>query len=465
MSPFSSLLTIRSKINTRTLASMNNSIVNRFHQAPILLASLMPSMQAKAYQNMAILPSPCHAASRIQTRGLSSTTKSDLTHSSVSPTASISDTDSTTRITFADGSSTSFHGIWLRDHCRCKACFHQVTRQRLVDTSQIPLDIKPQSVSIRDGTVTIEWHKPSHTTEFTLDWLQQHSYAPKVSIKIDKPSTKKFWDASIVSNLPTTPYKDIMGGNDGLQHWLTNIDTYGFGFVSGVPVDPKATEELGRRISFIRETHYGSFWDFTPNMEHGDTAYTTLGLGAHTDTTYFTDPIGLQLFHLLEHTGTGGESLYVDAFHVANLLKQESPWAFDALTQIQITAHSAGDEHTFMQPTPKQFPLIKLDNFGNVLQVRYNNNDRSVLDSLSKTDVEQFYAALRVWMTMVKDRRNEAWVKLVPGMAVMVDNWRVLHGRSAFTGFRRLVGSYHGWDDYRSKVMMICGQGKAKDDL
>ncbi|EGF81653.1 hypothetical protein BATDEDRAFT_87643 [Batrachochytrium dendrobatidis JAM81] len=33
--------------------------------------------------------------------------KSDLTHSSVSPTASISDTDSTTRITFADGSSTS----------------------------------------------------------------------------------------------------------------------------------------------------------------------------------------------------------------------------------------------------------------------------------------------------------------------------------------------------------------------
>ncbi|OAJ38005.1 trimethyllysine dioxygenase [Batrachochytrium dendrobatidis JEL423] len=373
--------------------------------------------------------------------------KSDLTHSSVSPTASISDTDSTTRITFADGSSTSL----------TRSNWHN-SRSRWTSNHR---------------------HKPSHTTEFTLDWLQQHSYAPKVSIKIDKPSTnkqcihesnysgvsRKFWDASIVSNLPTTPYKDIMGGNDGLQHWLTNIDTYGFGFVSGVPVDPKATEELGRRISFIRETHYGSFWDFTPNMEHGDTAYTTLGLGAHTDTTYFTDPIGLQLFHLLEHTGTGGESLYVDAFHVANLLKQESPWAFDALTQIQITAHSAGDEHTFMQPTPKQFPLIKLDNFGNVLQVRYNNNDRSVLDSLSKTDVEQFYAALRVWMTMVKDRRNEAWVKLVPGMAVMVDNWRVLHGRSAFTGFRRLVGSYHGWDDYRSKVMMICGQGKAKDDL
>jgi trimethyllysine dioxygenase len=57
-------------------------------------------------------------------------------------------------------------------------------------------------------------------------------------------------------------------------------------------VDPKKTEELARRIAFIRETHYGRFWDFTANMAHGDTAYTNLGIGAHTDSTYFTDPIG-----------------------------------------------------------------------------------------------------------------------------------------------------------------------------
>ena len=34
-----------------------------------------------------------------------------------------------------------------------------------------------------------------------------------------------------------------------------------------------ATKSLVERISFIRETHYGSFWDFTSDLAHGDTAY------------------------------------------------------------------------------------------------------------------------------------------------------------------------------------------------
>lgn len=31
----------------------------------------------------------------------------------------------------------------------------------------------------------------------------------------------------------------------------------------------------------------GLFWDFTSDLAKGDTAYTTMALGAHTDTTYF----------------------------------------------------------------------------------------------------------------------------------------------------------------------------------
>jgi len=31
----------------------------------------------------------------------------------------------------------------------------------------------------------------------------------------------------------------------------------------------------------------GKFWDFTSDLSRGDTAYTTLALGAHTDNTYF----------------------------------------------------------------------------------------------------------------------------------------------------------------------------------
>jgi hypothetical protein len=37
----------------------------------------------------------------------------------------------------------------------------------------------------------------------------------------------------------------------------------------------------------------GTFWDFTSDLAKGDTAYTTLALAAHTDTTYFVHCLNL----------------------------------------------------------------------------------------------------------------------------------------------------------------------------
>lgn len=70
---------------------------------------------------------------------------------------------------------------------------------------------------------------------------------------------------------------------------FTAQDVYGFAFVKGIPKTPEATEALVRRIAFIRETHYGGFWDFTADLKHGDLAYSDQELRGHTDTTYFTD--------------------------------------------------------------------------------------------------------------------------------------------------------------------------------
>lgn len=47
-------------------------------------------------------------------------------------------------ISFPDGKRTIFHSIWLRDHCRCSECFHSITKQRLVDTFKVPLNIVPK---------------------------------------------------------------------------------------------------------------------------------------------------------------------------------------------------------------------------------------------------------------------------------------------------------------------------------
>ncbi len=52
----------------------------------------------------------------------------------------------------------------------------------------------------------------------------------------------------------------------------------------------------------------------------------------------------------------------------------------------------------------------------------------------------------------VRDPAFEYRFQLEPGTVLLFDNQRVLHGRTAFTGHRRLIGCYLHGDDYRSRL-------------
>ncbi|KAL0954688.1 hypothetical protein HGRIS_003639 [Hohenbuehelia grisea] len=283
-----------------------------------------------------------------------------------------------------------FHNIWLRDHCRCPSCFHPITKQRLLNTFSIPPDIKPVSARpVQDG-LEVVWD--GHTSLYPWSWLQTMSYDPKFP-QMQQKSEKTLWGAKIHQRPPMVHYDQVMS-DGGLYKWLTNIDQFGFCFVSGVPATTEATEELSKRIGFIRETQYGKFWDFTSDLAKGDTAYTTLALGAHTDNTYFTDPCGLQLFHLLSHTeGSGGATLLVDGFSVAAKLKQQHPDAYDVLSRLPVPAHAAGEASSFYRPSPGcGYPVLQHDaNSGDLSTVRWNNDDRSVMSPSDPAIVDQWY--------------------------------------------------------------------------
>ncbi|KAG9285258.1 hypothetical protein G9A89_002511 [Geosiphon pyriformis] len=371
------------------------------------------------------------------------------------PNASINSNNKKLLVHWRDKKRISkFHAFWLRDHCQCFQCYHSLTKQRLVDTFKIPTDIAPSSVSSNAVGVTISWND-GHSSLFEWNWLRLHSYDPPLLFDNQKPKSQKVtWNAEEIKTFfPVVQYEHVMKTRDGLAEWLHNIDKYGLSFVDGVPPNPKDTEDLAKRICFIRETHYGGFWDVMPNLEHGDTAYTTLPLKAHTDNTYFTDPAGLQMFHLIEFEGKGGESLFVDGLHAANLLKKTHPEAYHILSTIRVPAHCAGDENIHIHPTPGGFPILNHNPSTNELyQIRYNNNDRSTINHLEPEQVNLFYDALLKWNALLEDKKNEFWIQLTPGRAIIFDNWRVLHGRAAFTGHRRLTGAYLNWDDYQSRL-------------
>jgi alpha-ketoglutarate-dependent taurine dioxygenase len=44
---------------------------------------------------------------------------------------------------------------------------------------------------------------------------------------------------------------------------------------------------------------------------------------------------------------------------------------------------------------------------------------------------------------------------LEPGTVITFDNWRLLHARSALTGYRQLCGGYHNREDFESRLRVI----------
>jgi trimethyllysine dioxygenase len=230
---------------------------------------------------------------------------------------------------------------------------------------------------------------------------------------------------------------------------------YGFCYVTEVPYeDPSATEKLLESIAFIRETHYGGFYDFTADLASKDTAYTNIALEAHTDTTYFSDPAGLQAFHLLSHTdGEGGASLLVDGFKVAQELYDTDREAYRILSTVNVNAHASGNDGISIQPY-RGFPVLEHDSATSaLLRVRWNTSDRASIE-LPIDETEKWYDAARKFDALVKKKENEYWEQLTPGKVLIFDNWRVLHGRSKFTGKRRICGGYINRDDWISRYKM-----------
>jgi trimethyllysine dioxygenase len=345
--------------------------------------------------------------------------------------------------------------VWLRDHCRCSQCMHEITKQRVLETfDEIPADVAvaPNGLVENGDVVEVTWND-GHKSTFTKDWLA------KSGLKKDSRSAERqaltdfvFWDASIKSNPPTVPYEEIMSSDEGLKTWLLKIRKYGFSYVSGCPTTPDATEQLLLRIAFIRPTHYGGFYDFTADLAAGDTAYTQLGIGAHTDNTYFSEPAGLQMFHLLSHTGgAGGTSQLVDGFGAAAELRRRDPAAYRVLAAVPVHCHASGGDIS-IQPWTAHPVLVHDSSSGVLSQVRWNTTDRAAIDTPME-EMQAWYDAARKWACILRER--EYWEQLRPGQPLVFDNWRVLHGRSAFSGNRRMCGGYIGRDDYISRFRLM----------
>lgn len=269
-------------------------------------------------------------------------------------------------------------------------------------------------------------------------------------------STKTIWNVStILQNEKHLHFQltNLVAKESCAKDLLSSLLRYGLVFIEQVPINTTMTEMAVRRLFPVMKTFFGEMYTFSDTPDHADTAYTQEYIGSHTDNTYFCDAAGLQALHCLEHTkGEGGENFFVDGLYCALELKRRYPKAFETLTKVHVPAEyiENGQHHKHSAP------IIRLDpNTNEIIQLRLNIYDRAVFNTLPQHEMSQFYESFRAFLEIVQDCANQWRLKLEPGTIVIFDNWRVFHGRHAYTGHRTMTGCYVQRTDFLSAARVM----------
>lgn len=350
-------------------------------------------------------------------------------------------------LTWADGSQFSYSFFWLRDHARDESSFDARSHQRKLFTAGIDTDIEPRAVEvIPDGTaLLIAWPDLGEPIRYEAEFLYQLR-----SPGLD--STRKasvLWDTTL--DAPTLSF-NVLKEDDG--HTFTRmLSTHGFVLVTDCPIAQSANtvQELADYLGYIRNSLFGSIWSFEADEAMDDSAYSTELLRPHTDGTYSLDPPGVQILLCVERgsESVGGESIMVDGFKIAADLKAQDPNLYHELTRIEVPGIYLGDG-AILKATHPIFREIS----GELVQVCFNNYDRDAV-RLPDDDMEKLYTGIRQVDQALNNKANQWRHVLNTGEALIFDNWRVLHGRTAYRGARQMTGAYLNHEDLLSRYRQL----------
>ncbi|MDX2303367.1 MAG: TauD/TfdA family dioxygenase [Microscillaceae bacterium] len=342
------------------------------------------------------------------------------------------------KIQWANGLSSEFHFLWLRDN---SPQFRHAKGQKLINTLEAGLDVAAQKVVLEDEKLLIEW-QDGLISHYLLDDLYQWAFpAPKPNIIL--------WDRDLASEVPVFKFVDVCAQKNTRKAFLQTVAVYGFGLLKEVPTSRDMLKHVVKLFGYIRETNYGKIFDVKTSASPTNLADTHLALSPHTDNPY-RDPVPtIQLLHCLQSDTQGGETILVDGFQVANRLQAFNPEFYQLLSQIPVRFRYTDAQTDLLHETT----ILSSNPKGETINVRFNNRSIQAFN-LPLNLTKSFYEAYQAFERMLHDPENQFQFKLAPGDLYIVDNERVLHGRTAFrqSGERLLQGCYADRDGLLSTL-------------
>ncbi|WP_179953991.1 TauD/TfdA family dioxygenase [Denitrobaculum tricleocarpae] len=360
---------------------------------------------------------------------------------------------------WGDGQETMFPWFWLRDHGQDEASLDPDTLQRRVDTFEISHDIRGLESRLLDEGAALEiaWQSSSTPSRYSADFLAVMAGLVPSGADLAPQVPRRLWSKCDPLEVPSPlAHDDVLDSKTGLQACLERVHALGFAVVEGVPTDDSAIERFLTRIGYVRTTIFGGLWTLSAEVrDHDDTAYSQQYLEPHTDGTYSHDAPGLQSFVCREFDGSGGESILVDGFALAEEMRREAPDHFETLCSVVVPGR-------YIEPgvhLRAERPAFLTQADGALRQISFNNYDRAPF-SLPPDRMTAFYAAYRDFHARIIERANWLTIPLRPGMALVFDNWRLLHGRMGYSGKRVFCGCYHNHEDFESALRTVTAEAE-----
>ena len=347
-----------------------------------------------------------------------------------------------------DGQCFAIHPIWLRERSRDPRSMDLRTGQRLHDPSDLDLALSITSVSEPESGLYRIRFSDGHEADFVGRHLLEEAALAPADHDVPAP---RLWDAA-TGEVRRFVWTD-RPGDAQLEQWLRQFLETGFVIFSGVAVRPGSLFHVGSTFGFTRETNFGAHFDVRSTAGARDLAYTSLPLDPHTDNPY-RDPVpGVQILHCLVNETSGGLSTLVDGFAAARALEARDAEAFALLSRTPVRFRYQ-DEVTELVASAVP---IERDTRGGLVAIHFSPRLDFVPLQLPG-ELDAYYRARRAFDLLLRSPEFEIRFLLAAGELLMIDNRRLLHGRTGFDpaeGVRHLQGCYIDIDGPRSLYRVV----------
>jgi gamma-butyrobetaine dioxygenase len=317
-----------------------------------------------------------------------------------------------------------------------------------VTITDLPQDVWVTAARRAGDRVEVEFGPDGHRAVFDVGWLGQFAIeghdagaggerfrdgAAAAAFGGEDERTedaKRLWSADeIRPALPLGSWPLFQAEAAHRQACLSAVLREGLVVLRDVPRQPGAVLAVAESVGFVRQTSQGPLVDVQVGALPPIQAFRG-GPVAPSTHQPFRDPLPtVELVHCLDDAAEGGESILVDGFHAAAVLRARDPAAFTVLASSEVTFAYSGATAEFRATRP----VIGLDRRRRIREIRLDANYMQPL-RMPPAEIVGFYAAYRAFAEVLRRPGQPLNFMLRPGDCLIFDNTRILNGRSEMVG-------------------------------